>query len=531
MRTKKINVVWALICLGAALSGCLPSTKASSSTSGIVSGKICYPSGDPPSLTLYFESVEYERVIPYRTHEGQRSYSLELEAGTYYAYAWVPEEFLRGGAYSAAATCGLKESCTDHSLLPVVVESRQETGGVDICDWDADPGTVPLPPGKVERAIADRLREDHPDLDADILSEVEELTVEGDVVKQINARLFRIVEEPFLNESFLITDNGIVLQMGSAVGGRGVSSMVLADLDGDRQSELYFTYSFGSGIHQSHISTYAPAYDPQKTYAAETAYQGDLKLVSDDGDRVVVRVVEGDPEAESLRILDTLGQLSLEKSGLEPELKLRLAEGLPEQVLEALILPENPEEIGSGSWMVYEDEQYGVRFAVPCFWEVRFPDQYHSSGTAYPVRNYTEEFVMSQGKRPVWEVGGIKINLNFNSGENWDLPQNAGFGDYLNANYDGLSNSELLSAEEVHINGQKGLLVTGKGTFGVSSYYLFNVGGNLFLTFAVQPASALEDPDVQGILHSLAISEDAEVAVPDLVPSDPPQGGTPACLE
>lgn len=307
--------------------------------------------------------------------------------------------------------------------------------------------------------------------------------------------------------------------------------MVLADLDGDGQSELYFAYSFGSGIHQSHMGGYAPAYDPQKIYFAETYYLGDLMLYSEEANRVDVRAVEEDLEAGTVRYLETLGQLALEKENLEPEVKLILAEGLSEEIENSLVLPSAPEDTSSGLWTVYEDEHYGVRFAVPCFWEVLFPDQYHSSGTAYPVRNYTEEFVLSQGKKPVWEAGGIKIDLNFSSGENWDLPENAGLGDYLNANYDGLSDSELLSAEELIVNGQKGLLVTAKNGFGVSQYYLFKVRGNLFLIFAVYPGSALEDPDVQGILQSLALSDDVEVVVPEFVPAAPPQGGTPACLE
>jgi hypothetical protein len=309
----------------------------------------------------------------------------------------------------------------------------------------------------------------------------------------------------------------------------GVSSLALGDTDGDGRAELYYTYSIGSGIHQSAIGVYAPAYDPQVTYPADLAYRGDLMLFSDEPDQVGVRAVEGDLETKTIRYQETLGELSLEKNGLEPELKLILAEDLPEEVLESLILPEDSRELETGGWVEYEDPHYGVRFAVPCFWEVNFPDQYHSSGTAYPIRNYSEEFVLSTGKKPVWDAGGIKIDLNFRTGEGWNLPEDAGLGDYLNAQYGSFSDTELLSADEVTVNGQPGLLVTAEGTFGISRYYLFKVRENLFLGFGVQPDDALEDPDVQGILGSLALSPEADMKIPDIEPADPPGDDQPTC--
>lgn len=61
-------------------------------------------------------------------------------------------------------------------------------------------------------------------------------------------------------------------------------------------------------------------------------------------------------------------------------------------------------EDGSSYWVTLEDPQYGVRFAIPCFWSVDFPKEYHGGIGAYPIRNYTEEYAMSFGKREdgVW---------------------------------------------------------------------------------------------------------------------------------
>jgi len=530
MNNRKLFLVWMLLAAALLLGGCASLREPAPDGPGIVSGKICYPTDHIPSLTLYFESLDGERVVSYRTHEGQDTYALELEPGRYTAYARLPEDILSGGMYSRAVLCGLTVDCTDHDLVPVLIESREETSGVDLCDWYAEPGAVPLPPGKIESMIAGVLREDHPDLDPGYLPVVEELTtMGGEIIIQISARIFRIVEEPFQDETFLITQNGIPLQLGTSEGGMGVSSLALGDTDGDGRAELYYTYSFGSGIHQSKIGVYAPTYDPQKTYPADIVYRGDWMLFSEEPDQIGVRAVEGDLETKTIRYQETLGELSLEKTGLEPELKLILAEDLPEEVLESLILPEDSSGSKTGDWVEYEDPHYGVRFAAPCFWEVRFPEQYHSSGTAYPIRNYSEEFVLSTGKKPVWEVGGIKIDLNFSTGEGWNLPEDAGLGDYLNAQYGSFSEAELLSADEVTVNGQPGLLVTAEGTFGINRYYLFKVRENLFMSFGAQPDTALEDPDVQGILGSLALSPEADVKIPDIVPADPPEDEKQTC--
>jgi hypothetical protein len=485
-------------------------------------------------LTLYFESTTDDRLISYQTHEGQSSYVVELEPGSYYAYAWLPEDILGGGMYSEAVPCGLQVDCTDHSLIPVIVKPKQEAIGVDICDWYAPLGEVPLPPGKIEGMIAAFLREQHSNLVSDFEPVLQEMSMQGDVLKKLSARVFRITEGLFENETFLVTYHGKAIQIGAAIGGQGVSSMELSDLDQDGQAELYFTYSFGSGIHQTHLGVYAPAYAPEKIYEANTYYLGDLMLFSDQQNQVGVRIVERDPETNKVNFQETLGQLTLEKIGLNPVLKLELIDGLPEEIKEALIQPEKHQDTGKDFWTVYEDEEYGVRFAVPCFWEVKFPDQYRPSGTGYPIRNYSEEFSMSFGKDhgAVWESGGIKIDMNFTSGENWGLPNEATLEDYLTVIETAPDpDVELLSSEQILINGQKGLLVTTKDRFGIHAHYLFKVSEDMFLMFAVYPSEAIDNRDVQGILHSLAFSPDVEVAIPQIMPGDSPEGGEPSCLQ
>ena len=58
--------------------------------------------------------------------------------------------------------------------------------------------------------------------------------------------------------SFLLYEDK-VYPLGVWFGGFGVTSMALADLNGDQKPELYFTYSWGSGLHRSHAAYFDPA--------------------------------------------------------------------------------------------------------------------------------------------------------------------------------------------------------------------------------------------------------------------------------
>ncbi|OME81335.1 hypothetical protein BK120_16875 [Paenibacillus sp. FSL A5-0031] len=58
--------------------------------------------------------------------------------------------------------------------------------------------------------------------------------------------------------SFLLY-KGVVYRLGEWFGGFGVTTMALADMDNDGDSELYFTYSWGSGLHRSHAGYFNPS--------------------------------------------------------------------------------------------------------------------------------------------------------------------------------------------------------------------------------------------------------------------------------
>jgi hypothetical protein len=113
---------------------------------GTVEGSICYPSEGIPPMNLFFLLEGSGQVSVFPVAQNQSTYSVELPAGTYSAFAWLPDYSI-GGSYSQAVPCGLAAECSDHSLIQFAVTGGQTVNGVDVCDWYGGEGSVPLPQG------------------------------------------------------------------------------------------------------------------------------------------------------------------------------------------------------------------------------------------------------------------------------------------------------------------------------------------------------------------------------------------------
>ncbi len=256
------------------------------------------------------------------------SVSAEVDLATAYDFSQAGEytiEFLSPRISHVAKTeSELAVSVDD--LGPVQIPSNAVSLRI------AGPSALPVrrTPTEAAEMIRDHLQRQHPQLSPDVRLSLEELPV-PEAWEYLRVQLFRITGEPFVNESFLIKGDS-VLGIGEATGGRGLTSLEISDLDKDGTAELLFTYAFGSGLHQSRIGMYAPAYEPGRTYEAGTGYFGDLNLVKEDMATVRVRVVEPDEATLTLRDRDLLGSLAIQVHGDQVELVLQLAEDLPDKV-------------------------------------------------------------------------------------------------------------------------------------------------------------------------------------------------------
>lgn len=113
---------------------------------GTVEGSVCFPSEGIPPMNLFFLLAGTGQVTVFPVAQNQTSYSVELPAGTYSAFAWLPD-YSFGGSYSQAVPCGLSAECADHSLIEFSVTGGSITSGVNVCDWYGGEGAVPKPEG------------------------------------------------------------------------------------------------------------------------------------------------------------------------------------------------------------------------------------------------------------------------------------------------------------------------------------------------------------------------------------------------
>jgi hypothetical protein len=115
-------------------------------SSSMVSGKVCYPGSTTPVMKLFFRNISTNELAELDIEEYQERYDVELYAGSYYAYAWVPQ-YLVGGLYSEKVICGDGPECTDHSPTVISIEAGTHVDNIDICDWGFTAVNLPLPPG------------------------------------------------------------------------------------------------------------------------------------------------------------------------------------------------------------------------------------------------------------------------------------------------------------------------------------------------------------------------------------------------
>jgi hypothetical protein len=288
--------------------------------------------------TIPYQGILATRGTPpaeaYVLLEPGESVSAEVDLAKSYDFS-IPGEYtieFLSPSISHLARTEAEMAKTLDDLGPVQMPSNQVT--VEI----TSPAAVPLRRtlAEAEEIIREHLHSQKPDLNPDFRFLVEEVRVH-EAWEQLRAQVFRVTEGPFACESFLISGDA-VLALGTAVGGRGVNSLEVADLDRDGSAELLFTYSFGSGIHQSRIGMYAPAHSRNRVYEAATGYLGDLGLFKEDTSTMGVRIVDSDDASLTLRYGERLGVLAITKqlSG-QVKLVLQVAEGLPDDVRQNLI--------------------------------------------------------------------------------------------------------------------------------------------------------------------------------------------------
>jgi hypothetical protein len=139
----------------------------------------------------------------------------------------------------------------------------------------------------------------------------------NEVWRRMDAQVFKIkgyTQSVSDIESFMIR-RGQVFPLSIGFGGSGLDSMCVADLDADGSPELLYTYSWGSGLHRSHIAALDPNW-PVKSRVEIPRQVPDvtLRLKASNDQRVEVRIAHSPGKL--------LGRLVLRRQGKKRILEL-----------------------------------------------------------------------------------------------------------------------------------------------------------------------------------------------------------------
>lgn len=179
-----------------------------------------------------------------------------------------------------------------------------------------------------------------------------------------------------------IVYDGVSYPIGVCHGGFGMTSMALADLNKDGEYELYYTYSFGSGVHISSIGYFDPVNKEVTEFAYSlNAHQKELLLTVNEAGDLCVNIAQIDSyqsfvdfslKAQELvgRILYEENEITLHEDGTQYENLLEE----PDKAAEESEVPALSDDM-LAYWRVLNSRQPFVSTDEGC--QAFFWDEYH----------------------------------------------------------------------------------------------------------------------------------------------------------
>jgi len=126
----------------------LSGSMALAAETGTIMGELGYPGEYVPALYIVAFALDAGETRVFTTTDGQQSFTLvDLKAGNYAVVAYLKEDTSIVGGYTKFALTDLSTKYNDHTLLQVPVVAGKTTTGVQIRDWYAPKGTLPVFPG------------------------------------------------------------------------------------------------------------------------------------------------------------------------------------------------------------------------------------------------------------------------------------------------------------------------------------------------------------------------------------------------
>ena len=134
--------------------------------------------------------------------------------------------------------------------------------------------------------------EEDPDRRRPVTAALKEVTPE-EVWERMGAQLFVVTEGAYVLDAWLVRGDA-AWRLCTGFGGFGLHTALATDLDGDREPELTFTSSWGSGIHRSLVSVARFVEGELVIECPDVACLDDLTVERAADGRVVVSFAETD---------------------------------------------------------------------------------------------------------------------------------------------------------------------------------------------------------------------------------------------
>ena len=114
-------------------------------TTGVVQGKLCFPSEYIPVMNVYLKASNSNTIYKLVSKENEQTFTFKkIPEGSYVAFAYTTEATLLdlnnkkskgSGGYTRFVPCGLSVDCKDHTLINFKVQKGKTTNAISICDW------------------------------------------------------------------------------------------------------------------------------------------------------------------------------------------------------------------------------------------------------------------------------------------------------------------------------------------------------------------------------------------------------------
>lgn len=199
---------------------------------------------------------------------------------------------------------------------------------------------------------------------------------------------------------------------------------------------------------------------------------------------------------------------------------------VPQQVADPTAVPE---PVTSSLWVEAVDDRTGLRFAVPCYWEVEIPsgEQDPSGLGSVYLRNYDMAFVQAHPRGAISEdEGAVKIDLSYIAPSDLRLAPGVALTDFAQTLAGPPGESGIEAMEPTTVNGLDAINVTQMGAYGIGYFTIVALEEDLYALIS----GPIKSDDFQGVLHSIAYSPDARVVIPTFDPGDPPLGVEARCM-